>query len=487
MFPKRILRCRLVTRLYYKAFAETKSCLHCTTTYKGENVSTHKTVEEQNPSFAARIGLDWADKKHFWTMLTADGKRTRGELKHTPEAIEVWATDLAQRFDRQPIALALEQARGSLVAILSKYAHLYLFIVHPSSLAHYRQSVCPSGAKSDPVDADLILDFLVKHPDRLGCLEPDTVETRSLQFLVEERRSLVNHHTRELLILTHWLKQVFPQILQWFDNVSTPLVGDLLQRWPGLPELQKAKQKTLLQFFHEHNCRSEELLQQRLDEIGRAVAATNDAALLKIGNLRIQVSIQILAVLRQAIADFDSQIEVLNQAHPDHFIIASLPGAGPALEPRLIAALGTNRERFASAANMACCFGIAPVTEASGNSRWVHWRWACSKFVRQTLHEWAGCSIRTCEWARQHYDGQRAKGKGHHAAVRSVAFKWIRILFRCWRDRVPYSESRYLEALRTHGAAKAKPTATACEPTPLLSIVQWESCAGFSKLIKVSS
>lgn len=449
-------------------------------------MSTLNSVEP-NESFAARIGLDWADQKHFWTMLTADGKRTRGELAHTPEAIEVWAAELAHRFDGRPIALALEQSRGSLVAIFSKYAHLHLFPLHPTSLAHYRKSVCPSGAKADPSDADLILDYLVKHPDRLRCLEPDTVETRTLQFLVEERRNLVDQHTRELLILTHWLKQIFPQILQWFDDLSTPLVGDLLKRWPGLPKLKKAAEKTLRTFFHQHNCRSEERIQQRLDEIGQAVPATNDAALLKTGTLRVQISVVLLANLRTAIADFDREIKAAYESHPDRFITESLPGAGPALEPRLVAALGSKRERFESASNMACCFGIAPVTESSGNSRWVHWRWACSNFLRQTFHEWAACSIRTCDWARQHYDRQRQKGNGHHAAVRSVAFKWIRILFRCWTDRVPYSEQRYMEALRTHGAAPSTPAVAVDDPTPALSVIQWESCGGFSKLAKVSS
>ena len=325
-------------------------------------------------------------------MLTADGKRTRGELKHTPEAIEVWAVELAQRFGGRPIALALEQVRGALVAVLSKYAHVHLFPLHPTKLAHYRKSVCPSGAKGDPSDADLILDYLVKHPERLRCLEPDTVETRSLQFLVEERRKLVNQHTCQLQILIYWLKQIFPQMLEWFDDMSTPLVGDLLKRWPELPKLQKASAKTLRKFFDQHNCRSEERIQQRLDEIGQAVPATTDAALLRTGNLCIQISVQLLASLRAGIAEFDSQIEAIYQTHPDRFITASLPGAGPALEPRLLAALGTNRERFESASNMACCFGIAPVTESSGKSRWVHWRWACSKFVRQTFHEWANCS-----------------------------------------------------------------------------------------------
>jgi Transposase/Transposase IS116/IS110/IS902 family len=438
-------------------------------------------------SFAACIGLDWADKKHNFTIQTADGTRSRGELKHTPEAIDAWAAELAQRFGGRPVAIALEQARGALVAMLSKYAHLHLFIVDPSRLDHYRKSVSPSGAKSDPVDGDLVLDFLLKHAELVRCLAPDTVETRSLQFLTEQRRQLVNQHTSQVQVMTSWLKQVFPQILDWFGDVSTPLVGDLLQRWPELAKLKRARPETLLQFFHDHNCRSTELNQQRLEGIRTAVTATHDAALLKAAHLMIQTSIQMLESLRAAIEKFDGEIAAVYATHPDRFLIESFPGAGPALEPRLIAALGTDRDRFRSAADMACCFGIAPVTESSGNSRWVHWRWACSKFVRQSFHEWAACTVRKEGWARDHYQRQRAKGKGHHAAVRSVAYKWIRILYRCWRDRVPYSEQRYLKALRAHGASKSKSTTNAAEPSPGPLTVQWKNCEGFSKPAKLSS
>ena len=443
-------------------------------------------LKEHSQPFAARIGLDWADKKHDWTMQTADGKRSRGVLIHTPEAIDAWAAELAQRFGGRPVSIALEQARGALVATLSKYAHLHLFIVDPSRLNYYRKSVSPSGAKSDPVDSELILDFHLKHPELLRCLAPDTVETRSLQFLTEQRRALVNQHTRQVQILQHWLKQVFPQILGWFDDVSTPLVGDLLKRWPELAKLKRARPETLLQFFHDHNCRSEERNQQRLEELRTAVTATHDAALLRTANLMIQTSIQMLAALRAAIDQFDGQIQAVYAAHPDRFLIESFPGAGPALEPRLIAALGTDRTRFQSAADMACCFGIAPVTESSGNSRWVHWRWQCSKFVRQTFHEWAACTVRKDGWARDHYERQRAKGKGHHAAVRSVAYKWIRILYSCWKQSVPYSEQRYLQAL-SRAAGKGKPAANAAEPSVGLPVVQWKTCGGFSKPTKLPS
>lgn len=431
--------------------------------------SAEQTLPAEPIQYAARIGLDWADQKHFWSMRTAAGKHTHGELENTPEAIQVWATELAQRFPGRPIAVALEQSRGAVVAMLSKYAHLHLFPVPPANLSYYRKSVYSSGAKSDPVDGDLILDYLIKHPERLRCWEPDTVDTRSLQFLVEERRHLVNQQVRETQILTHWLKQVFPQMLRWFDDVTTPLVGDWLLRWPLLTDLRKASEKTLRRFFYQHNCRSEERIQERLEQIRQAVAATTDAALLLTGKLRIQNSVRLLGAWRTAIAEFDAQIAAIYASHPDRFLAASFPGAGPALEPRLLAAAGSKRERFESANEMACCFGVAPVTEGSGQSRWVHWRWACSKFDRQTFHEWANCSIRTCDWARHHYDQQREQGKGHHAAVRSLAYKWIRIFFRCWRDRVAYSQDRYLKA-RGAGASQPDPQAgLAASPAPRVS------------------
>jgi transposase len=435
----------------------------------------------QTQEYAAWIGLDWADQTHFWSLRTTDGPLQRGQLDNTPEAIEIWAAELAQRFGGRPVAVALEQARGAVIGTLSKYAHIVLFPVHPNTLANYRKSFAPSGAKSDSKDGDLILDLLVRHPERLRRLQPDTLETRRLQFLTEERRKQVNQHTSEVQRLTNWLKQVFPQILRWFDNPAAPLVGDLLLRWPTLLQLQKASPKTLLKFFHQHNCRSEERIQQRLTEIRQAVPATTDEALLETGTLCIQTCVRTLAQMRTSIAAFDRQIAEVYRGHPDRAIMESFPGAGPALEPRMIAAVGSRRERFDSANAIACFVGIAPVKESSGNSCWVHWRWACPKFIRQTFHEWAGCSIRTCDWARAYYDRQRTKGKGHHAALRALAYKWIRIFFRCWRDRVPYSEARYHQALQ---ARAAQPT-----PAPTASPVQlqWETCAGFSKLATVSS
>jgi hypothetical protein len=77
---------------------------------------------------------------------------------------------------------------------------------------------------------------------------------------------------------------------------------------------------------------------------------------------------------------------------------------------------------------------------------------ACPKFLRQSFHEFAGHSIRFCDWAADFYQYQRTRGKGHHAAVRALAYKWIRILFRCWKTRQPYDPELYLKSLTQRGA-----------------------------------
>jgi transposase len=170
----------------------------------------------------------------------------------------------------------------------------------------------------------------------------------------------------------------------------------------------------------------------------------------------VRALLALLAVLRTHIAGLDRRIAATAAVHPDLSIVQSLPGAGPVMEPRLLAALGSDRERFADAGELQVTTGIAPLRRGSGQSEQILFRWACPKFLRQTFHEWAGHSIAYSSWAKAYYDQQIAQHKGHHAAVRSLAFKWQRILFRCWKDHQPYSEQQYIAALRRRGSPLAE-------------------------------
>jgi transposase len=400
------------------------------------------------PEFAACIALDWADRKHYWQMASGSNRRETGHLDNTPEAIDQWAAALALRFPHAPLAVCLEQSRGALVWQLSRYAHLVLYPVHPATVSRMREAFFPSGAKNDPGDAALLLDILIYHRHHLRRLDPDTPETRLLALLTELRRKLVDERTRHSNRLTAALKLYYPQPLDWIDNIDSPLGCDLLQRWPTLQQLQRARPDTLRRFFLAHNCRSAARMQQRLQAIPAATAPLLDPVLLEAGAAATLSFVPLLRTLNDRIAVLDRRLAELTPQHPEFSLFRDLPGAGPALLPRLIVAFGTRRDRFLSAAELATYSGIAPVSKQSGNSKLVVFRWACPRFLRQTFHEFAACSRHWSCWANPFYQQQRSRGKNHHAAVRSLAFKWIRVLFRCWQDRTPYDEARYIRALQ---------------------------------------
>ena len=146
---------------------------------------------------------------------------------------------------------------------------------------NYRKSFRPSGAKDDPTDAQLILDILARHRDKLRALRTDTVETRTIQFLVEERRKLVDQKTSYTNRLTAHLKMYFPQALQWFGELGSPIAVAFLERWPTLSDVQKSRPATIRKFYTSHNSRTGgDSLDKRIEEIQRAIAATHDEAVI---------------------------------------------------------------------------------------------------------------------------------------------------------------------------------------------------------------
>lgn len=425
-----------------------------------------ESISAAEPDFAAFVAIDWADREHAFALQVAGGnKRETGKFAHKPNAVAAWALQLATRFPGQRIAVALEQSRGPLFYALSRYDHLVLYPVHPSTSHAYRKAVHPSGSKSDPQDADILLDLLTLHRNRLRRFEPDDEPTRKLQLLVEKRRQMVDMRTAHTNRITDQLKLYFPQVLDWFDDLSAPIVLALLRRWPTLAELQKESADTLRSFFYEHGSRSDRRIEQRLNDIRQTKAPLHDSAIIEPGVMLVSTLLDVVAALRDGIRQFDKAVAETAGSHPDYAIFASFPGAGPAMAPRLLAAFGSRRDRYTSAIQLQTFSGIAPVMEASGKQKQIHFRFSCPKFLRQTFHEFAALSVPHCQWAKEFYDRQKEKGKAHHAAVRSLAFKWIRILFRCWQSRQPYNQQLY-EAART---ARAIPLSRTPASPPVAS------------------
>jgi len=411
-------------------------------------------VKDSKPAdFAALVGIDWADKKHDiceLTVGTADYQYS--VIPNTPTGIHDWAHDLRKRYPKKCIAVACELTKGPLVYALAQHKHITLFSINPASVAKSREAFSYSGAKDDPSDALIQTEILQNHMNKLRKIEPDSADIRILAQHVVNRRKLVQERVKLSNKIIAILKNYYPQVLGWFKEKDTLIFCHFITRWPSLSEAKKAQKRTLTKFFNEHNARYSDVNDRRIQEIGKAVALTDDRAVIEPNKMMIEVLVPQIELLMGAIDRLDIEIKTLYKGQSDCTIFDSFPGAGPQLAPRILVAFGTNRDRYHSASEVQMYAGVSPVIERSGQKSWTHWRYSCPKFLRQTFVEWAGQSVRFSFWAKAYYEQQIEKGKSHNTAIRSLAFKWIRIAFKCWKTKTPYDESKYLEALKSKGS-----------------------------------
>lgn len=404
----------------------------------------------QNQSFAAFIGLDKSDKKINVTLQQCAGARIeRSVIKGGAEALHAWVAMMCARFPEQRVAICVEQPAAGLLHALMGYDFIVLYPVNPVTLARYREAFTPSRAKDDPTDADFLCELVSLHREQLQAWQPEDVCTRKLRHLTQARRSSVNMRTRLSNQLKALLKTYFPQALELCgEDLTTPMACALLQKWPSLQQLKKARPETIRRFYYAQNARRGDVIEKRLTLIAQAVPLTNDPALIESSLITVQALTLGLRAAHTAISRYDREIARTFAQHPDASLFAALPGSGTVYSPRLLAAFGSRRELFPSAEAMLNFSGIAPVLKRSGQTTTIHRRFARPLFLHQSFIEYANESIRHSLWARAFYQMHKSAQKSHWVIIRALAYKWIRILFRCWQEHTPYDELRYLKSLQ---------------------------------------
>jgi transposase len=428
--------------------------------------TTMKTKSSDIPltQFAALVGMDWGDQSHAIAIQTPNTPVETFTLDHSAENLHQWLDELEKRCGGKLVAVAIEASKGAVVYALLERPWIMVYPIHPATSARHRAAFRPSGAKDDTPDALVLLSLLQYHRQRLRPLQMDDEPTRTLARLVEARRKAVDRRSLLTNQLQSTLKDYFPQALELIGkNFWATLALDFLEKWPRLTDVQAAKNAAIKNFYHRHNVRRSELVEARLKRIREARLLTRDTAVIEVAVRVVRLLTAELRVVQEHVTGFEAAIAQDFRAHPEKNLFQNLPGAGAALAPRLLAAFGTFRNRFEDAASLQRYFGVAPVTEKSGGRMWVHWRWNAPVFLRQTLVEWAGLTVIYCPWAKAYYEQQRTKRAGHWAILRALAFKWLRILWRCWQRSEIYDEEKYLRQLeqrRSPIAAMARQFAT---------------------------
>jgi transposase len=415
------------------------------------NDNTPDSVTANPP--AAWIGWDWADDHHDIFLESAEGKTERIRLPHRPEQLHRWLKELGQRFGQRKVVLCLEACRSALLPILQEYSFLELYLVNPKSLARFREVVRPSGSKNDELDCQLACQLVKSHRSLLFEYVAEDPLTMELAQLVSYRRDLVNQRSALANQLKSVLKLYNPLALDLLqDDTTTALAANFVLKFPTLRAVQETALHRVRQFFVGQGCRLTEGLQERLASVAASVAVSNEASWNNPNSFMACALAEQLKVVVVRVETIQEHIQIVAEQHPNRALAESLPGAAAVLEPRIMTVLGTNFDAWDSAQELAVRDGVAPRRVQSGKSCVISRRRAKPQFEHQTWIEFAKSSLLTCGWAQEFVAAKQKKGQKYYTVVRALAYKWIRILFACWKNGTVYDENTYLTALKKAGS-----------------------------------
>ncbi|MCH6259060.1 transposase [Puniceicoccaceae bacterium K14] len=401
-------------------------------------------------SYCLCIGIDWGHSKNSIHMIASQSDRIEHcAVDADPASMRSFIDSLRKRFPEGKMLVASEQSKGALTNLLLDFDFVVPMAVNPHSAAKFRRSLHPSGSKSDPIDSSALLRMLFTHKDRMAQAKRLDDQSQRLDVIGRHRRLIVEQRVEVALRLRSLLREYYPQCLPMLGpEIWNPISLAFLKKWPCYSKLLKAKQDTLRRFYYANGSRSKCSVEKRLSELGKSDVLSSDPLLEELGELRMRSFVEQISMLEKQIRQIEKTLQSCFRDHPDKEIFASLAGAGPAMAPRLAAAFGTDRGRYASCEQLQAYVGIAPIQVQSGNCNYTFMRRFCPKFLRQSFHEWAGLSIQHSAWAKACYEMLRERGKRVGEAKRALAFKWIRILYKCWISKTPYDETKHLENLR---------------------------------------
>ncbi len=394
------------------------------------------------------VGLDWADTHHDVEVLDEAGKRVGARrFAHSHDGLNELKQFLL-RIAPSPenLACIVETNHGLLISFLLS-AGIPVYPVNPKMANKLRKV---AGAKTDQIDAHLLVKMGRFDLDELRRLEPDSPTVQELKTLTRDQDSLIQMQTRLVNILPACLKEYYPAALNLFTKLQQHSTLVFLQAYPtpqaGLAASLEEIIATLRAGKHSN---PKGTAPKILKELHLPQLVANEVIVRAKSRLMLSLVKQLLVVMED-IANYDKEIEALFLTHPDHELWSSLPRAASRLAPRLLAEWGDDRGRYADANSVQTLAGTAPVPFQSGNYAKAHKRFACLKPLRNDLHQFARPPTLSEPWAASYYQHKRAEGKTHSMAIRALANVWVRIIYRMWQNKTCYQAETFEAAQHAH-------------------------------------
>ena len=405
------------------------------------------------------VGIDWSAATHAVCVLDHDGRKVAAfTVEHTADGLTGLVRRLARLGDPDVVAIAIERPDGRLVDVLLD-AGYPVVPVSPNAIKTWRESETGSGAKSDAGDAYVIADYLRCRQRRLSVAVPYTPQTKALRTVVRTRDDLVDMRvaaTNQLsaLLDTHW-----PGAKAIFADIESPIALEFLTRYPSARHARHVNAKRLTAFCAKHGYSGRRSGEQLLARLRDAPPGTLDESLCEAVRDAVIAVVTVLKALGAALKDLGRSVAATLGEHPDSEIFTSLPRSGQINAAQMLAEWGDCRQAYDGPDAVAALAGATPVTKESGKHRAVHFRWACNKRFRVAITTFADNSRHASPWAAKVYTDARARGLDHPHAIRVLARAWIRVIWRCWTDHVPYDPARHGNAARLTQPGQNNPLA----------------------------
>jgi transposase len=393
-------------------------------------------------------GIDWAAETHAVCVLDAAGKIVAGfTIEHSADGIAALIRRLARYGDPGDMPVAIERPDGRLVDLLLEAGHPVV-PVKPNAIKAWRDGEVLSGAKSDAGDAAVIAEYLRLRAHKLTVAAPYSDETRALRAVVRARGDLAGMRVAATSQLSALLDAHWPGARAIFADVESPVSLEFLTRYPTPAAAAHLGEKRMAAFLVKHGYCGRRTAAELLARLRAAPAGTSRESLTEALRDAVLAAVGVLQALNASVKNLDRSVAAHLGEHPDGKIFTSLPRSGQVNAAQVLAEWGDCREAYAAPGSVAALAGVTPVTSQSGKHRSVHFRWACNKRFRAAITTFAGNSRHASPWAAKIYNDARAAGKDHPHAVRILARAWIRVIWPCWVNGVPYDPA-------LHGAAAA--------------------------------
>lgn len=391
------------------------------------------------------VGVDWADKFHqVWVVDGQGDKVTEKKVVETVEGLAEFGRWLDEcRAKGIELWAAIEKPHGRIVEFLLDHG-VVVYPVNPKALDRARDRFRMSPSKSDSFDAHVLAEFVRTDHGHFRALEPNSNEAQELKLLTRDQHRLGRQKTRLLNQIRVTLKEYYPRALEVFPNLETKSALDFLKQYPTPRALSGLTRRKWNRFAKREHYLGEERCKELWEQLNKPQLAVPEHVARAKAQLVAVLVVQ-LEALSDAVDGYNERIKSFFASMPAAKLVKTLPGAKTGtIVAMLWAELGDAKNRWESFRHLQAEAGVVPVTKASGKSRVVHFRFSCNKMLRHAAYWLAFVSLNQTEWANHYYREQRAKGHGHHHALRALGAKWLKIIFVMWRDHKPYDENYHL-------------------------------------------